>query len=72
MATPTLTLIKVTGERTGLHVETEEIKSMWPGGNYDSLMLFWLWNWDFVSWGASSLLLFHNFSGNPLCVRRSP
>lgn len=45
-ATPTLALIKVTGERTSLRVETEEIKSTWPEGNYDSLMLFWLWHWD--------------------------
>lgn len=41
MATPTLALIKVPGERTSLRVETEEIKSTWPEGNYDSLMLFW-------------------------------
>ena len=47
MVTPTLALIKVTGEQTCLHVETEEIKSAWPEGNYDSLMLFWLRHWDF-------------------------
>lgn len=52
MATPTLTLIKVTGERTSLRVETQEIKSMWPEGNYDSLMLFWLWSRDFFLRGA--------------------
>lgn len=47
VATPTLALIKVAAERTSLRVETEEIKSTWPEGNYDSLMLFWLWCWDF-------------------------
>lgn len=42
VATPTFALIKVSGERTSLRVETEEIKSTWPEGSYDSLMLFWL------------------------------
>lgn len=45
-------LIKVSGERTGLHVETGEIKSTWPEGNYDSLMLFWLCYWDILLRGA--------------------
>lgn len=52
MATPTRALIKVTGERTILRVETEEIKSTWPEGNYDSLMLFWLWHRDFFPEGG--------------------
>lgn len=61
MVTPTLVLIKLSGERASLHVETEEIKSTWPEGNYDLLMLFWLCHWDFFTEGGSSLLLFHNF-----------
>lgn len=61
MVTPTPVLIKVTGERTRLHVETEKIKSAWPEGKYDSLMLFWLRRWVFSLRGGSGLLLFHNF-----------
>lgn len=61
MVTPTLALIKVTGERTCLHVETDEIKSTRPEGNYDSLMLFWLRHWDFFRGGVRVSSCFTTF-----------
>lgn len=67
VATPALVLIKLGAERTGLRVETEEIKSAWPEGNYDSLMLFWLCHWDFCRGGLEPPPVSQRFRRAILC-----